>query len=33
VARDLGKERIQIRRWIRRYGLQPGEAPPPPRSA
>ena len=33
VARDLGKERIQIRRWIRRYGLQPSEAPPPPRSA
>jgi transcriptional regulator with GAF, ATPase, and Fis domain len=33
VARDLGKERIQIRRWIRRYGLQPRETPPPRRSA
>jgi transcriptional regulator of acetoin/glycerol metabolism len=23
VARNLGKERIQIRRWIRRYGINP----------
>ena len=25
IARDLGKDRVQIRRWLRRFGLEPHE--------
>jgi transcriptional regulator of acetoin/glycerol metabolism len=28
IARDLGKERIQIHRWLKRHGLSPDDFRP-----